>query len=136
MGVDYLIPGSSGFAIEKRADLEEGSAGSVIAAIRTLPNGTRVPAYSLDGNLQPFPRNGWQRAVFLQGTPAGGIVADEIELMAIKDVIIEKFRPLGPAPTRSGHVFSGAWARSGGMPILMFEPRALLAYLSQFQGDA
>jgi len=136
MGVDYLVPGSSGFAIEKRADLDEGGAGSVIAAVRTLPNGSRTPAYSLDGSLKPFPRNGWQRAVFLQGSPAGGLVADDIELMAMRDVIVEKFRPLGPPPTRAGHLFSGVWVRSGGAPILVFDPKGLLAYMAQFQGSA
>jgi len=134
MGVDYLLPGSSGFAVEKRDDLEVGDTGSVVAAVRTLPNGSRVPAYALDGSLNPFPRSGWQRAVFLQGQPAGGLVADEVELLSAAEVRIEKFRPFGPSPTRVGHLFDGAWVRAGEAPLLMFEPRALLQYLSQFRG--
>jgi len=133
MGADYLLPGSSGFAIEKRADLEEGNPGSIIAAMRVLPNGSRVPAYALDGGLHPFPRDGWQRAVFIQGLPAAGLITEEVELMSAAEVRIEKFRPLGPAPTRIGHLFDGAWVRTGNAPLLLFEPRALLMYMSQFR---
>jgi len=133
MGVDYLLPGSSGFAIEKREDLEEGDPVSNVAAVRILPNGTHVPAYALDGGLHPFPRTGWQRAVFLQGLPAAGLVTEEVELMSAAEVRIEKFRPLGPAPTRIGHLFDGAWVRTGEAPLLLFDPRVLLMYLSQFR---
>jgi len=134
MGVDYLLPGSAGFTIEKREDLEVGDSGALVAAVRAAPNGTRAPAYSLDAGLNPFPRHGWQRAVFIHGTPAAGLVADEIELLSPGDVHIERFRPLGRPVTRAGHLFSGAWVRAGQVPVLVFEPRALLAYLAQLGG--
>jgi hypothetical protein len=134
MGVDYLLPGSAGFIIEKREDLETGEPGAVVAAVRTLPNGTRAPAYSLDGGLNPFPRHGWQRAVFVSGSPAAGLVADDVELLSPAEVHVERFRPLGPPATRAGHLFSAAWVRADHAPILMFEPRALLAYLNQLGG--
>lgn len=132
-GTDYLLPGSAGFAIEKRETLEPGSPGSPVAAWHDTPHG-RVPAYSLDAELNLFPRHGWQRAVFLQGQPRVGIVADELQLLAREDVRIEMFRPLGPPPTPSGHLFSGAWVRPGRAPVLMFEPRALADYLQRFGG--
>lgn len=131
MGVDYLLPGSAGFTIEKREDLEAGEPGSLVAAARVLPNGARVPAYSLDAGLNPFPRHGWQRAVFIQGSPAAGLVADEVELLSPAEVHVERFRPLGRPVTRAGHLFSGAWVLAGAAPVLMFEPRALLAFLGQ-----
>jgi hypothetical protein len=134
MGVDYLLPGSAGFVIEKREDLEAGEPGGLVAAVRVLPNGTRTPAYSLDGGLDPVARHGWQRAVFVQGNPAAGLVADEIELLSPAEVHVERFRPLGRPVTRAGHLFSSAWVRAGAVPVLMFEPRALLAYLDQLGG--
>ncbi len=132
-GVDYLLPGSAGFNIEKREALELGSPGSPVAAWLDSPHG-RVPAYSLDAELNLFPRHGWQRAVFLQGPARVGIVADELQLLAREDVRIEMFRPLGPPPTPSGHLFNGAWVRAGRPPVLMFEPRALTDYLQRFGG--
>lgn len=134
MGVDYLLPGSAGFTIEKREDLEAGDPGDVVAAVRVAPNGARAAAYSLDAGLDPVSRHGWQRAVFIQGNPAAGLVADEIELLSPGEVHVERFRPLGRAMTRAGHLFSGAWVRAGAVPVLVFEPRALLAYLDQLGG--
>lgn len=134
-GVDYLLPGSAGFTIEKREALELGSPGSSVAAWHDSPQG-RIPAYSLDADLNLFPRHGWQRAVFLQGAARVGLVADELQLLAREDVRVEMFRPLGAPATPSGHLFSGAWVRPGRPPVLMFEPRALADYLQRFGGEA
>lgn len=134
MGIDYLLPGGAGFTIEKREDLEVGDPGALVPAMRVFPNGARAPAYSLDAELNPFPRHGWQRAVFIAGTPAAGLVADEMELLSPADVHVERFQPLGKPATRAGHLFSAAWVRAGAAPVLVFEPRALLAYLDQLGG--
>lgn len=132
-GVDYLLPGSAGFAIEKREQLELGAPGSPVAAWHATPQG-RWPAYSLDADLNLFPRNGWARAVFMQGSPRVGLVADELQLLARDDVRIERFRPLGSPATAAGQLFSGAWVRPGKLPVLMFDPNALADYLAQFGG--
>ena len=137
MGVDYLLPNSASYVIEKREDLETNDApGALIAAWQATAVG-RAPAYSLDANLNPLPRHAWQRAVFLQngGQPLG-LIADELQLLAHEDVRIEPFMPLGPAPTPVGHLFSGAWVRAGHIPVLVFEPRALANYLMHLEDAA
>lgn len=137
MGVDYLLPNSTSYVIEKREHLEiNDTPGALIAAWQATPSG-RAPAYSVDANLNPLPRNAWQRAVFLQaGNQTLGLVADELQLLAREDVRVEPFMPPGPAPTPAGQLFSGAWVRAGQMPVLVFEPRALADYLTQLEGTA
>jgi hypothetical protein len=133
LGVDYLLPSSASFVIEKREELEAGVPGSPVAAWQATASG-RVPAYSVDAELNPFARHGWQRAVFLQGASPVGLIADELQLLAREDVRIERLRPLGPAPTPTGHLFGGAWVRAGRVPVLVFEPRALSDYLWRLGG--
>lgn len=137
-GVDYLIPNSTNYVIEKREQLELNDApDALIAAWQVMPGGGKTPAYSLDADLNPLARRNWQRAVFLQtGGPALGLIADELQLLARDEVRIEPFIPLGPAPSASGHLFGGAWVRAGHLPILVFEPRALSAYLIHLGGSA
>lgn len=133
MSADYLLPGASNFAIEKRETLEVEPAGGMIAAWRNQP-GSRSPAFSLDAELNPVTRNLWQRAVFLQSTgQTVGLVADELQLLTREDVRVEPFLPLGPAPTRVGHLFNGAWVRSGHMPMLVFEPAVLANWLKMLE---
>lgn len=136
-GVDYLLPNNTSYVIEKREQLElNDSADALIAAWQVVPGG-RTPAYSLDADLNPLARHAWQRAVFLQAAgQAWGLVADELQLLARDEVRIEPFRPLGPAPTASGHLFGGAWVRAGHLPILVFDPRGLVAYLMHLGGSA
>jgi hypothetical protein len=137
MGVDFLLPNSANFVIEKREDLESNEApGALIAAWQATAQG-RAPAYSLDANLNPLPRHAWQRAVFLQpGGQTLGLIADELQLLANEDVRVEPFLPLGPAPTPAGHLFGGAWVRAGHVPVLVFEPRALADYLMRLEAAA
>lgn len=135
-GVDYLLPGNAGYAIEKREHLEPATSGGVIVAWR-VGSGVRAPAYSVDADLAPVARTAWQRAVFLQGDAQPvGLVADELQLLAHAEVRIEPFRPLGPAPTRFGHLFGGAWVQPGQAPLLVFEPRALTEYLRRLEQRA
>ena len=136
-GVDYLLPSGTSYVIEARDQLEINDApGAVIAAWQITP-GTRTPAYSLDADLNPLARDDWQRAVFLQtgGQPLG-LIADELQLLPREEVRVEPFTPLGPAPSAAGHVFGGAWVRAGQIPVLVFEPRALAAYLMNLGGLA
>ena len=137
MGVDYLLPNSTSYVIEKREHLEINDApGALIAAWQPTPNG-RAPAYSVDANLNPLARHSWQRAVFLQaGNQTLGLIADELQLFAREDVRIEPFIPPGPALTPAGHLFSGAWVRTGQLPVLVFEPRALADYLTHLEATA
>jgi hypothetical protein len=135
-GANFLLSSAVNFSIEKREHLESDEPGAPIAAWHTSPTG-RWPAYSVDRELNPVVRQNWQRAVFIEeGSSTVGLVADELQLLTREEVTIERFRPLGPAPGPAGHLFSGAWVRSGQMPILLFEPRALVAYLSQLGGRA
>ena len=138
MGVDYLLPNSTSYVIEKREHLEINDApGALVAAWQATPTG-RAPAYSVDANLNALPRHAWQRAVFFQaGDQTLGLVADELQLMAREDVRVEPFIPPGPALTSAGHLFNGAWVRGAGhAPVLVFEPRALADYLKQLEGSA
>lgn len=132
-GVDYLLPSTAGFVIEKREHLELNPAAGLIAAWRADSTG-RVPAYSVDADLQPHPRSDWQKAVFLSGPAPAGLVADELQLLAREDVRVEPFRPLGPPPTARGHLFTGAWVRAGRAPVLVFEPAALADHLRRLRG--
>lgn len=127
-GVDYLLPSSAGFVIEKREHLEINPAKGVVAAWRADSTG-RVPAYSVNADLHPLPRADWQKAVFLPGATPAGLVADELQLLAREDVRVEPFRPLGPPATAVGHLFGGAWIRTGRAPVLVFDPQALANYL-------
>lgn len=135
LGVNYLLPGSTGFSIEKREQFEEADAGALVVAWHTTASG-RWPVFSVDADLNPFSRHGWQRAVLLQGRQPIGLVADELQILPPEEVRIEPFRPLGPAPTRVGHLFSGAWVRAGQLPVLMFEPAALADHLLRLGGTA
>ncbi len=137
MGVDYLLPNSTSYVIEKREHLEINDApGALIAAWQATPSG-RAAAYSVDANLDPLPRHAWQRAVFLQaGNQTFGLVADELQLLAREEVRVEPFTPPGPAPTPAGHLFGGAWVRAGHVPVLVFEPRALVDYLMRLEAAA
>lgn len=135
-GVDYLLPNSTSYIIEKREQLEiNDEPGAVIAAWQVAP-GARTPAYSLDAELNPLARSNWQRAVFLQtGGQSLGLIADELQLLPRDEVRVEPFTPLGPPPSAAGHVFGGAWVRAGQIPVLVFEPRALAAYLLNLGGS-
>jgi hypothetical protein len=135
-GASFLLPSVLRYTIEQRDSLVPNDApGGSVAAWRSLKTG-RWPAYALDGGLRASrPPDGWQRALFLEATATStvGLVIDEVQLLARGDVQVVNFTPPGPAPTRNGHLFTGAWVHDGGV-TLVFEPRALIAYL-QGLGD-
>jgi len=134
MGVDYLLPNTTNYVIEKREHLEINDVPSALIAAWQAKTPGRAPAYSLDANLDPLPRHAWQRAVFFQaGEKTIGLVADELQLLAREYERIEPFVPLGPAPMPTGHLFSGAWVRAGHVPVLVFEPRALAGFLMRLE---
>lgn len=130
------MPGTAGFTIEKRESIETSDGNALVVGWLVTPGG-RAPAFSLDAEFNPQVRHGWQRAVFLQsGSRRVGLVADELQLLARDDVRPEPFRPLGPSPTVAGPLFNAAWVREGYPPMLVFEPRALVEFLSRLGGTA
>lgn len=130
----FLLPGASGYAIEQRENLSTADAAAPIVAWRTARK-RRLPAYTLDGGLKPTKRGNWQRAVFIESAPGegAGFVADDVHMLAEEQVTVASFEPLGPPPTPAGHVFGGAWL-SDQRVVLVFEPRALVAYLQSLGG--
>lgn len=128
-GVNYLLPGGAGYAIEQRESLQLERGGGPVVAWRTARGGARAPAYCLDSSLRITRRDDWLRVVFLgTGTAAAGIVVDEVQLMPRGETQVTPFTPLGPSATRAGHLFSAAWV-TGQHVTLVFEPQALQAYL-------
>ena len=128
-GANYLLPSTAGFTIEQRENLTlNDSAAGNIAAWRPAKNG-RWPAYGLGGDLRVDRRGAWQRAVFLDAAPhAVGIALNEVQLLPRLETSVARFTPMGPPPTRAGHLFSGAWLTDKGV-VLVLEPKALIAYL-------
>jgi chemotaxis protein histidine kinase CheA len=131
----YLLPSASGFTIEQREHLViNKSPDGNVAAWQSLRS-QRLPAYCLDDMLQVARHDDWHRAVFLDATPhAVGLVVDEVQLVPRSETVVSPFTPLGLAPTRRGHLFSGAWV-TGNRIVLVFDPKAFVAYL-QSLGDA
>ncbi len=135
-GLEFLLPSSASFAIEQRDGLivNDSGAGSAVAWWET--RGKRLPAYHLDGELNPVRNDNWQRAVFLNAQPQPiGLAANEIQLLTRADVRVEPFHPLGQAPTRGGQLFTAAWIQ-GAEVTLVFEPHALATYLLTAGGGA
>ncbi|MHB8346656.1 MAG: hypothetical protein ACYDHM_05585 [Acidiferrobacterales bacterium] len=132
----FLLPGSASVAVEQRENLSVNTGGGAVTAWRVAGR-DRWPAFCLDRHLQPQPLSGdsWQRAVFLQSDPYPvGLAADEVQLLARSEVLVEPFTPPGVAPTRKGHLFSGASVR-GGHVLFEFEPAALAAFLHQLESS-
>jgi len=128
-GTAFLLPSVMRYTIEQREALTENTAArSPVAAWRTV-RGTRWPAYSLGADLTAHPAGEWHRAVFLEARPQNvGIIVDEVQLLPRGETEVANFTPLGPAPTRFGHLFNGAWV-AGREVTLVFEPTALIGYL-------
>jgi hypothetical protein len=128
-GGTYLLPSTAGFTIEQRESLQlSESATSRVSAWRLVRN-SRWPAYALDGNFQPIRPNDWQRAVFVEAMPhAIGVIVDDVHLLARGQAQVTPYTPLGPTPTRSGHLFSGAWVTDTEL-MLTLEPQAFVVYL-------
>lgn len=128
-GSAFLLPSLMRYTIEQREALADNSAArSPVAAWRTV-RGTRWPAYSLGSDLMARAPGDWHRAVFLEARPQNvGIIVDEVQMLPRGETAVANFTPLGPAPTRFGHLFNGAWV-SGREVTLVFEPTALIGYL-------
>ncbi len=129
----YLLSGRASVAIDQRDNLElNESTRSQISAWRKQ-DGDRWPAFCLDRDLKVAHRREWDRAIFLEARPYPvGLIADQVELMVEGEVEVVPFTPLGPPPTRVGHLFTGAWVR-GPRVILVFDADALAAYLQSLE---
>ncbi len=128
-GRDYLLPAAAGYTIEQRENLEPERGKSHIVAWRTGRGGARAPTLALDAQLRPTRREDWQRAVFIgEHADAIGVVVDEVQLMPRDNTSVKPFTPLGPAATRHGHLFTGAWV-AGTNVTLVLDPRAFAGYL-------
>jgi len=129
----FLLPSSASFAIEQRVNLVTNDSGGGAVTAWRVAHSDRWPAFHLDRDLRPVTHGDWQRAVFLESDPCPvGLIANEVQVLPRSDLQVEPFVPLGAPPTRVGHLFSGAWV-SGASVLLVFEPRALAAYLHQLE---
>lgn len=134
--VSYLLPSTAGFTIEQRESLvtNKSSEGNAIAWRNA--RGKRWPAYCLDSDLKLTRHQNWHRAVFLEAMPhAVGIVVDEVQLLPRAETTVSPFTPIGSPPTQQGHLFSGAWVTNNRV-ILVFEPKAFVAYLQTLEDAA
>lgn len=126
--MEYLLHSSASLAIEQQESLLVNAENGNVTAWRKSGSG-RWPAYSLGPDLRPAPRRDWERAVFINAAPTPvGLIADEIQLLPQAEVQVEPFTPLGPPPTRNGHVFAGVWVSQQKL-VLVFEPAGFAAYL-------
>lgn len=125
----YLMPGSATVVIDKRDSLSSGdSAHAGVCAWRTA--GTeRWPVYLVDAQLRPSGGVHWERAIFLPASPHPvGIAANAVQLLPEGEVLTVPFRPIGPPPTRAGHLFNAAWVHEANV-ILVFDPATLAPFL-------
>ena len=130
-GTDYLLPSAASYSIEQRENLvaNDVPSNNIVAWRQEQPQ--PWPAFYLDANLRPVVSGDWQRAVFLEAAPYPvGLIADEFQLLARADVHVEALVPLGPAPSRAGHLFSGVWIHDNKM-ILVLYPQGLVGYLQK-----
>ncbi|MBI3545398.1 MAG: hypothetical protein HY081_02210 [Gammaproteobacteria bacterium] len=133
--VSYLLSSIAGFTIEQRESLITNKSAGNAVAWRDV-RGKRWPAFCLDSDLRVVHHQNWHRAVFLEAIPhAVGIAVDEVQLLSRTETVISPFTPIGLAPTRQGHLFSGAWV-TGNRVVLVFEPKAFVAYLQSLEDAA
>lgn len=129
----YLLPGNASVAIEKRDGLRVNHGGGNVVAWNAAA-GKDWPAYALGENMKISNALDWDRAVFVDGnTGPVGLAAREIAMLTQTDIQVENFTPIGAPPGRSGHLFDGAWVTKT-MPILVFNPANLAAYLKEVGG--
>lgn len=133
-GGHYLLPSTAGFTIEQRDNLQPNSSPTSHIAAWRIVRSSRWPAYAVDRDFQSIRRDDWQRAVFVEAMPhAIGIIVDDVHLLARAQAQVTPYTPLGAAPTRAGHLFSGAWVTENEI-MLVLEPKAFVLYL-QSLGD-
>jgi hypothetical protein len=129
----FLLPSTASLAIEKREGLSTSADSRLVAAWRESSRG-RWPAYSLDSQLQPTPRERWSRAVYLNANPNPvGLVTDEIQLIPTDQLHIVPFYPLGSAQTPAGHMFNSAHV-DGENVLFVLDPNAFASYLLSLEG--
>ena len=130
---EYLLPSVASVAIEQRDALTpENGLGAVVAWRQTRQG--RWPAYGVNSAFQVSRPPRWQRAVFLSdGNSAIGLVAEDVRLLGRTDLQVVPFAPLGPPPTRLGHLFNAAWV-DGQSVTLALDPRSLVSYLRSLGG--
>jgi hypothetical protein len=132
-GTHFLLPSDSSVAIESRDALILNSANGPVCAWRDH-QGVRWPVLHLDDNLDPATGDDWSSAVFLAARPHPvGLAARVVQPIARGEIVAEPYRPLGRPTTPAGHLFSAVWVH-GAAATLVFEPRALAAYITQFGG--
>jgi hypothetical protein len=133
-GVPYLLASSASCAIEKRDALTLNTTGKGKVAAWSLQGNDRWPAYCFDRELRVSLRDNWERAIFLEARPLPvGVAADSVQLLGQGEAVVSAFTPLGPAPTRAGHLFTGAWV-VGPQAILVFDAATLAAFLQGLGG--
>lgn len=132
---NYLLPCSVSYTIEQRDNLLLNNSPDDNVVAWRVDKDDRWPAYSVDSSLRVFHRKNWQRAIFIDSAPhTVGIIVDEVEVLPPAETPVVPFVPLGPYPTRQGHLFSGAWI-DGQKVTLVFDPKTLVTYL-QGLGEA
>ncbi|OGI42015.1 MAG: hypothetical protein A2150_05655 [Candidatus Muproteobacteria bacterium RBG_16_64_11] len=133
-GAQYLLPSAASLAIEQRDHLVVNDTDDTPAAAWRVTKSARWPAYCLDRSFKPVKHGRWQRAVFLDASPHPiGLMTGEAQLMARTELRVEPFSPPGPAPSRFGHLFNGAWVE-GSRAVLVLDPAALIGFLQGLGG--
>lgn len=133
-GGTYLLPSTAGFTIEQRENLQLNDSPSSHVSAWRQARSSRWPAYALDADFRPTHNHAWQRAVFVEAMPhAIGVTVDEVHLLARATAQVTPYMPLGPVPTRAGHLFTGAWVNEEEL-MLVLDPRSLVVFL-QGLGD-
>lgn len=131
-GVEYLLPSRASAAIEQRDAMHEAPGPGPVVAWRETRAG-RWPAYGLDAHFRPVRPAAWQRAVFFaHGARPLGIVADDVRLLGRAEIEPAPFLPLGPAPTRFGHLFNGAWLEDERV-LLVLDPQGVVGLLAALE---
>jgi hypothetical protein len=125
----YLLPSGASLAIEKRDNLVSDDTGRGDACAWRSVGSERWPVYCLDAELRVARTAGWEEAIFLPASPhAVGLAAHGVQLLPAGEVSVVPFRPIGPAPTRAGHLFNAAWVRETQV-ILVFDHGTLALFL-------
>lgn len=131
----YLLPAGVSLAIEQRTQLKVNVSGRGKACAWREQGTERWPAYSLDRDFGLVQREDWDSAIYLRASPHPvGLAASGVQLLEPGEVTIGPFRPPGPPPTGSGHIFNGAWVREDERVVLVLEATALAGFLQALGG--
>lgn len=126
-GVEYLLPGTASMGIENREKMKTDTASGNIVGWKE-ETGKKWPAYAIDYRWNIDPSAQWQRVVFIPASPVPvGIGADSIEMLNDTDIEPVPFTPVGPAPSRAGHLFGSVWAE-GDKAYLVINPSGVAGY--------